>query len=100
MRKIISLFVASILAASTCAFAGKLVINANTSDPAPKRVFEEAIAQFEKENPDVQVEFNVFDHEAFKTNIRNFLKAEAPDVVTWFAGNRMNFLLIKVSLKT
>lgn len=93
MRKIISLFVASILAASTSAFAGKLVINANTSDPAPKRVFEEAIAQFEKENPDVQVEFNVFDHEAFKTNIRNFLKAEAPDVVTWFAGNRMKFFV-------
>ena len=93
MRKIISLFVASVLAASTSAFAGKLVINANTSDPAPKRVFEEAIAQFEKENPDVQVEFNVFDHEAFKTNIRNFLKAEAPDVVTWFAGNRMKFFV-------
>ena len=73
--------------------AGTLVINANTSDPAPKAAFEKAIAQFEKEHPGTEVEFNVFDHEAFKTNIRNFLKAEPPDVVTWFAGNRMKFFV-------
>ena len=93
MKKIFGLIFSGLFILGSSAYAGRLVINANTSDPAPKRVFEEAIAQFEKENPDVQVEFNVFDHEAYKTNIRNFLKAEAPDVVTWFAGNRMKFFV-------
>lgn len=69
--------------------AGTLVINSNTSDPAPKQGFEELIARFQEENPDVEVKFNVFDHEGFKTSIRNFLTSQAPDVVTWFAGNRM-----------
>ncbi|MEZ5825655.1 MAG: extracellular solute-binding protein [Geminicoccaceae bacterium] len=79
----------ALLTSASAALAGELVINANTSDPAPKAAFEAAIAQFEKENPDVTVKFNVFDHEGFKTSIRNFLSSQAPDVVTWFAGNRM-----------
>ena len=77
------------LAGATAAQAGTLVINSNTSDPAPKQGFETLIEKFEAENPDVEVKFNVFDHEGFKTAIRNFLTSEAPDVVTWFAGNRM-----------
>ena len=36
---------------------------------------------------------NEFEHEAYKTAIRNFLTAEAPDIVTWFAGNRMKFFV-------
>ena len=74
---------------TTSSLAGELVINANTSDPAPKAAFEAAIAAFQEENPDIEVKFNVFDHEGFKTSIRNFLSSQAPDVVTWFAGNRM-----------
>jgi multiple sugar transport system substrate-binding protein len=77
---------------SAAAPAGKrtLVINADTSDPSPKMAFEKLIAGFEAANPDVKVKLNVFDHEGFKTSIRNFLSSEAPDVVTWYAGNRMN----------
>lgn len=74
---------------ASSSFAGELVINSNTSDPAPKAAFEKVIEQFKAENPDIDVKFNVFDHEGFKTSIRNFLSSEAPDVVTWFAGNRM-----------
>ena len=74
---------------SSSAFAGKLVINTDTSDPAPKKAFEDVIAGFEAENPDVQVTLNLFDHEGYKTSIRNFLTAEAPDLATWYAGNRM-----------
>lgn len=69
--------------------AAKLVINTDTSDPAPKKAFGEVIEMFKKENPDIQVEWNVFDHESYKTAIRNWLPAQAPDVVTWYAGNRM-----------
>ena len=80
---------AVLLAASMTASAGTLVINSNTSDPAPKAAFEQLIEKFTAENPDIEVKFNVFDHEGFKTSIRNFLTSSAPDVVTWFAGERM-----------
>ncbi len=92
MKRFMTLFASALLVASP-ALAGKLVINANTSDPAPKQAFEKLVADFEKENPDVDVELNIFDHEAYKTAIRNFLQADPPDVVTWFAGNRMKFFV-------
>ena len=66
-----------------------LVINTDTSDPAPKAAFEELIAGFEAANPDIKVEWNLFDHEGYKTSIRNFLTADAPDLANWYAGNRM-----------
>ncbi len=81
------------IAASTmlcsAAFAGELVINTDTSDPAPKAAFEALIEGFKAENPDVTVTWNLFDHEGYKTSIRNFLTADAPDVATWYAANRM-----------
>ncbi|MGB2491632.1 MAG: ABC transporter substrate-binding protein, partial [Candidatus Puniceispirillum sp.] len=66
-----------------------LVINTDTSDPAPKEAFEKMIKKFEAENPDVTVEWNLFDHEGYKQSIRNFLTTDAPDVANWYAGNRM-----------
>ncbi|MDH3663006.1 MAG: extracellular solute-binding protein, partial [Alphaproteobacteria bacterium] len=71
------------------ATAGTIVINTDTSDPAPKQAFQELIDGFKAENPDVEVEWNVFDHEGYKTSIRNFLTADAPDIAAWYAGNRM-----------
>ena len=43
---------------SSVAFAGTLVINTDTSDPAPKAAFEQLIADFEAANPDVTVAKN------------------------------------------
>ncbi|RMF34266.1 MAG: extracellular solute-binding protein [Alphaproteobacteria bacterium] len=79
---------AATLLAST-AFAGELVINTDTSDPAPKAAFEALIKGFEAEHPDIKVTWNLFDHEGYKTSIRNFLTADAPDLANWYAGNRM-----------
>ena len=76
------------LMAST-AFAGTLVINTDTSDPAPKAALEQLIKDFEAENSDITVKWNLFDHEGYKTSIRNFLTADAPDLANWYAGNRM-----------
>ena len=53
------------------AHAGNLVVNADTSDPAPRAAWEAAVKDFEKENPDIKVEFNVYDHESYKKSIRN-----------------------------
>ncbi len=69
--------------------AGTLVINSDQSDPAPKAAMQQLVDGFMKANPDVTVKVNTFDKEGYKTSIRNFLSADAPDVVTWYAGNRM-----------
>jgi multiple sugar transport system substrate-binding protein len=76
------------LTAST-ALAGEIVLNSDQSDPAPKKAMEELIAGFEAANPDIKVKWNNFDHEGYKSAIRNFLTADAPDVAAWYAGNRM-----------
>lgn len=69
--------------------AGTLVVNTDASDPAPRAAWEAMAKGFMAANPDVTVKINTFDHEGYKTSIRNFLTADPPDVVTWYAGNRM-----------
>lgn len=73
----------------SAAFAGELVLNSDQTDPAPKKAMETMIASFEKANPDIHVKWNNFDHEGYKSAIRNFLTADPPDVAAWYAGNRM-----------
>ena len=48
-----------VLVASTAAGAAPLVINANSADPAPRAAWEAAVERFQRENPDIQVQFNV-----------------------------------------
>ncbi len=81
----------SLAALSTMAMAdGSLVISSNQSDEAPRAAFEALVEGFKAANPDIDVEFNTIEHEAYKTAIRNFLVADTgPDVGMWFAGNRM-----------
>lgn len=88
IRNILGGLAASALLAST-ALAGELVINFDDLNPGPKKGFEDAVAQFKKENPDINVTVNINDREAHKTAIRNFLTADAPDVTSWYPGNRM-----------
>ena len=88
IRNILGGLAASALLAST-ALAGELVINFDDLNPGPKKGFEDAVAQFKKDNPDINVTVNINDREAHKTAIRNFLTADAPDVTSWYPGNRM-----------
>jgi multiple sugar transport system substrate-binding protein len=80
---------AALVASSAYAQQRELVINTDTSDPAPKAAFQQLINDFEAANPDVKIKWNLFDHEGYKTAIRNFLTADAPDLANWYAGNRM-----------
>ncbi|MDJ0686475.1 MAG: extracellular solute-binding protein [Alphaproteobacteria bacterium] len=92
LHRIATTFGAAAIALSLTAgsaLAGTLVINTDTSNPAPKAAFQALIDGFKAENPDIEVKWNLFDREGYKTSIRNFLTAEAPDVATWYAGNRM-----------
>ncbi|MFK7754479.1 MAG: ABC transporter substrate-binding protein [Sedimentitalea sp.] len=68
---------------------GDLKIFLDTSNPAPRATMEAMIATFQGKHPDLNIETTVIDREAYKTQIRNFLTANAPDVATWYAANRM-----------
>jgi len=76
----------------TASFAAELVINSNAGDPEPKRVTHMVVEMFEEKYPDIDVTLNIFSHEDFKTLLRTWLGAkEGPDVVSWFAGERMRY---------
>lgn len=74
---------------SAPAMAGDLSIIFDDLNPAPKAGFEAAVEKFKAANPDINVTVSINDREAHKTAIRNFLSAEAPDVTSWYPGNRM-----------
>ena len=82
-----ALAITSILGAP--AMAGDLSIIFDDLNPAPKAGFEAAVEKFKAANPDINVTVSINDREAHKTAIRNFLSAEAPDVTSWYPGNRM-----------
>lgn len=75
------------------AVADALVIYADTSDPGPRAAFEQLVQDFRTAHPEIGVELRIYDHEGFKSAIRQFLLFDAPDVVTWYAGNRMRFFV-------
>ncbi len=71
------------------ALSGDLVIFSDMSNPAPRAVMEGMVERFGEMHPDLNIELTVIDREAYKTQIRNFLQADPPDVANWYAGNRM-----------
>ncbi len=79
----------AVILISSASFGRDLVITFDDMNPGPKAAFENAIAQFQKENPDINVIANNGDREEHKAAIRNFLIADAPDVTSWYPGNRM-----------
>ncbi|MEM8787353.1 MAG: ABC transporter substrate-binding protein [Pseudomonadota bacterium] len=88
-----ALFTAAMVSGSAWAegqaLTGDLRIFLDTSNPAPRATMEAMIARFGEQHPDLNIETTVIDREAYKTQIRNFLTADAPDVATWYAANRM-----------
>uniref|UniRef100_UPI003D0C4B55 extracellular solute-binding protein n=1 Tax=Roseibium sp. TaxID=1936156 RepID=UPI003D0C4B55 len=79
----------SVLTQAAEELSGDLNIFLDTSNPAPRAAMEGMIERFQKMHPDVNIKTTIIDSEGYKTQIRNFLSANPPDVVTWFAGNRM-----------
>ena len=85
-----SLACSTVLAGPAAAeLTGDLKIFLDTSNPAPRATMEKMIADFGALHPELNIETTVIDREAYKTQIRNFLTANAPDVATWYAANRM-----------
>ena len=80
---------AAITGPASAELTGDLKIFLDTSNPAPRATMEAQIAEFQSMHPGLNIETTVIDREAYKTQIRNFLTADAPDVATWYAANRM-----------
>ena len=76
--------------------AKPIIYNSYQSDPEPRAVDEELVRIFTEQNPDTPVQHSTVNHEDFKQAIRAYLVADpAPDVMTWFAGNRARFFIDK-----
>jgi len=80
---------ASSAAADANALSGELNIISDMSNPAPRAVMEGMVEDFSALYPDLEVSLTIVDREAWKTQIRNALGANPPDVVNWYAANRM-----------
>ena len=88
---IVALAAGAVLATGAAAqnLSGELIIFSDMSNPAPRAVMEDMVKRFGDLNPDLNIELTVIDREAYKTQIRNFLTANPPDVANWYAANRM-----------
>ncbi len=69
--------------------SGTLRIMSDMSNPGPRAVMEGLAADFGAMHPDLTIELDIIDREAWKSQIRNALSANPPDVVNWYAANRM-----------
>ena len=68
---------------------GTLRIISDMSNPAPRAAMEGLAADFDEMHPNLSVELEIVDREAWKSQIRNALSANPPDVINWYAANRM-----------
>ncbi len=89
LKKGATALVAGLLMASTAMAETRELKYFADFDAIPLAAFEALIADFEAANPDVDVVLQNFDHEGYKTAIRNFLTTDSPDLANWYAGNRM-----------
>lgn len=73
-----------------------IVYSSYNSDPEPRAFDEKIVALFNETYPETPLDHSVVQHEDFKQAIRAYLVADpAPDVMTWFAGNRARFFIDK-----
>jgi len=79
----------SVVADGHANLEGTLRIVSDMSNPAPRAVMEKMAADFDAMHDNLTVELEIVDREAWKTQIRNSLTANAPDVVNWYAATRM-----------
>lgn len=87
--------VLSALFFASSTYGSSLVINSMHSDPTAKKAFTAVVDSFKKENPDINVTVNTTSHESYKIQIRTWLPNRAPDIATWFAGNRAKYFAEK-----
>lgn len=73
-----------------------ILYNSYNGDPKPRAFDEKVVKMWNDAHPEMPVEHSIIAHEDFKQAIRAYLTADpAPDVLTWFAGNRTRFFIDK-----
>ncbi len=73
-----------------------ILYNSYNGDPEPRAFDEKIVADWNAAHPEMPVNHSIIAHEDFKQAIRAYLTADpAPDVLTWFAGNRTRFFIDK-----
>jgi ABC-type glycerol-3-phosphate transport system substrate-binding protein len=73
-----------------------ITYNSYNGDPAPRAFEAKVVQMWNDQNPLMPVQASTIAHEDFKQAIRAYLVADpAPDVLTWFAGNRARFFIDK-----
>lgn len=76
--------------------ANVITYNSYNGDPKPRAFDESVVKMWNEAHPEMPVEHSIIAHEDFKQAIRAYLTADpAPDVLTWFAGNRTRFFIDK-----
>jgi multiple sugar transport system substrate-binding protein/raffinose/stachyose/melibiose transport system substrate-binding protein len=76
--------------------ANVITYNSYNGDPKPRAFDESVVKMWNEAHPEMPVEHSIIAHEDFKQAIRAYLTANpAPDVLTWFAGNRARFFIDK-----
>ena len=76
--------------------ANPVLYNSYNGDPKPRAFDESVVKAWNEAHPDMPVQQSIIAHEDFKQAIRAYLTADpAPDVLTWFAGNRTRFFVDK-----
>jgi multiple sugar transport system substrate-binding protein len=68
--------------------SGELTVGSNYSNEVPKAALHAAIDAFPNEN--ITIALNEVDHNTFQENITTYLQ-NPDDVMTWFAGYRMQY---------
>lgn len=85
-----ALFASTLLAgAASAELTGTLTIASDMSNPAPRAAMEDMVERFGAMHPGLEIDLTITDREAWKTQIRNVLSANPPDVANWYAANRM-----------
>jgi multiple sugar transport system substrate-binding protein len=82
----------SSVAGSGRGVSGTVKLQSNDSDAIPKKALASLVAAYEKARPSVTVNISTIDHNTFQQDLNNYLTAsQPPDVLTWFAGERVRY---------
>ena len=69
---------------------GTTTFGSNASDAVPKKAFAAFVSAFETKSGDT-VKTTTTDHNGFQEKIANYLQGSPDDVITWFAGYRVQY---------
>ncbi|HLZ23441.1 MAG TPA: extracellular solute-binding protein [Ktedonobacterales bacterium] len=74
---------------------GAVKLQSNLSDAVPKKALADLVSKYQTATGK-SINISTIDHNTFQINLANYLNANnPPDMLTWFAGNRVRFFANK-----